>query len=114
MAEDDVGQVREALGDHLAQGLLVLDDDARPVLAGVLPHPAPHGGAAVAGVVVGGDDESGVEQGRDEVDVAAGVLPQAVDDLDGAARGGGGDVDPGLDLVAAVGGGEGDLVQCHG
>lgn len=68
----------------------------------------------MAGVVVGGDDESGVEQGRDEVDVAAGVLPQAVDDLDGAARGGGGDVDPGLDLVAAVGGGEGDLVQCHG
>ena len=60
--QDGVGRTDLPAGDtevlmqSIAKKFLVLDDDASPVLAGVLPHPAPHGGAAVAGVVVGGDE----------------------------------------------------------
>ena len=103
VAEQDVGEPLEAPGDDLTQVLLVCHDDVGPVLARVLPHARDHGGAPVAGVVVGGHHEAGVEQGGNEVEVAARVLAQAVDDLDDTARGGGRGVDPRLDLVAVVG-----------
>ena len=96
-----------------ARRLLVLDDDPCRLVTDIGPDAAAHGGRAVPGVVVRDDGVSRVDEGADHVQVAAGVLAEAVHDLDDPVRRGGGDVQPGLDLVAAVRGGEGDLVQGH-
>ena len=87
------------------QRLLVVDDDRGAVLAGVGPHPGFDGGRTVPGMVVGGDDEPGVEQRRDQVQVAARMPAKPVRNLT-IARRRGRCVDPAVDLVAAVGGGE--------
>ena len=88
-------------------------DDPGGVVTRVGPDTRLHGRAAVPGVVTGHDDEPGVEQRRDQVQVAPGVLAQAVHDLDDRPWGADGFVEPRLDGVPAVRRGERDLLQGH-
>jgi len=114
VAVEDVRQTRQDLAGTSLERELVLDDDARRLVPGVRPDPRAHRGRAVAGVVAREDGEALVDESADHMQVAAGVLAEPVHDLHDPARCGGGHVQPCLDLVATVRGGEGDLVQGHG
>ena len=109
--EDDVGQVGVELTHLVAQSALISHHDLVGVVSGVGPDPRGHGRLAVSGVVVGDDDEPGIEQLGDQSKVAARVLTESVDDVDDAARLGGGLVDPTEDGVATVGRRELDFVK---
>lgn len=61
-------------------------------------------------MVVCGDDKSGVHQGVDQVEVAAVVLPESVDDLDDTPVFTGGDIQGALDHVTAVAGRKADFL----
>ena len=64
-------------------------------------------------MVIGIDDEAGFLELVDHVQIAAGVLAEAVNQLhDGSGRLNGG-IAPGLDGVSAVGGGEGEFSDRH-
>jgi len=64
-------------------------------------------------VVVGRHDEAGVHERHDHVEVAAGVLAEAVDQLHDALRLAGRDVDPPRHLVSVVRRWKADFMQ-HG
>ena len=114
VAEHVVRQVGVLLDDAVVEELLVLHHGVRPGVAPVAPGVVGDGGGAMAHVVVGGHDVAGLHEGDDQVEVAARVLAEAVDELDDAlGLGDGGDVDPAGHLVAAVGRCELDLVK-HG
>ena len=109
-----VEEVREAgvpLLDQAGEGVLVLHHGVGALVPPVAPAVVDDGGPAVAHMVVRRHDEPGVQELDDHVEVPAGVLSEAVDQLDDARGLGGGDVDPPLDLVPLVEGLETDLMQ---
>ena len=67
----------------------------------------------MAHMVVGGDDETSIHKGDDHMQVAAGMLAEAVNQLHDALGRAGRHIDPAGDLVATVVGIELDLMQ-HG
>ena len=113
VAEQEVGQVGVLLAHEVLEPLLVLHHGVRSCVAPVAPGAVRDGGCAVAHVVVGGHDEAGVHERHDHMEVAAGMLAEAVDELHHTLGLAGRDVDPARHLVPVVRRWKAYLVQ-HG
>ena len=94
MAEQEVGQVRVLLAHEVVEALFVFHHGVRAAVAPVAPGVIGDGRCAVSHVVVGRHDVARVHEGHDKVEVPAGVLAEAVDELHDALWLAGGDVYP--------------------
>ena len=110
MSKEEIGQARILLFHQLRQSVFVLHHSVESLVAPIPPVVVYHGGLAVSHMVVGGYDESGVQEFGDHVQIAPGVLAEAVNQLDDAIRLRRGYVNPALHFVALVERFEADLV----
>ncbi len=102
MPEHEIGEVGVLLAHDIHEALLVFHHGVRPGVAPVAPRVVGDGGGAMSDVVVCGHDEARVHERDDHVEVAAGMLAEAVDELDDALGLAGRNVDPARDLIAVV------------
>ena len=104
-------QVGVLLADEVLEALLVFHHGVRTGVAPVTPGVVGDGRGAVANVVVGRHNEAGVHERHDHVQVAAGMLAEAVHELHDAHWVAGRSVNPAGDDVSVVGGREVDLME---
>ena len=113
VAEHHVGNVGIVAHGDVVEGFFVLNVGLIAAGVGIAQSAAVIACLAVADVVVGVDHEAGSLEFADHVEISAGVLAVAVDDLDDAPGLAQGAVGPGFHGVPAVGGGEADLADRH-
>ena len=102
MAEQEIGQIRVFLTYQFFQLMLVLHHGMAALVSPVAPGVILQGGLAMAYVVVGRHDESGVHEPHDHMQIPPGMLAVAVDHLNDALRLCRRDIDPSIDLVPLV------------
>ena len=104
-------QVGVLLADEVLETFLVFHHGVRAGVAPVTPGVVGDGRGSVAHVVVGRHNEAGVHERHNHVQVAAGVLAEAVHELHDSHRVAGRGVNPAGDGVSVVGGREVDLME---
>lgn len=110
VAEQEVRETRIHVFDDAGKGVFVFAHGLIAFGAPVSPAVVDDGGLAVADMVIGGDDVARVHERDDHVEIAAGMLAKAVDELDDALRLAGRHIDPSLDHLFLVIGLETDFV----
>ena len=113
MPEQEIGQIRVLFAHEVVEALFVLHHGVRAAVAPVSPGVVGDGRCPVPYVVVCGHDVACVHERYDEMEIAAGVLAETMDELYDALRFASGNVNPAGDGVTFVGRRELDFMK-HG